>query len=474
PIAADVNPEPPRPRKRPPVFNLKRTHVDRVTTCSRDDTLTRSVMSFAPSPCVPAGARSIQEQRERWDRKRKCTGRELVHSEQKYCEQLDLITTYFVEILKAKGTLRQDIRESIFSSIKSIHLVNQTLLTHLEEGKFGYGFEQFCPHLHFYTAYVDNIQTAKRVLMVQLKKNKAFRRFKKLQESRPEFHKMKLEDLLPLPLQRIQQYKHFLRDLTENTSPDNPEFQQLSRAVKAVSEVAQRIQDNARSHENHLQLRRVQKLLKGRKTRLLAPDRWYVREGWLKTVPPKGTETKPKMFFLFSDILIQAKPCSSMHPTNGNKFSCQRVYPLKECTVDKVFGHTKSQGGLISLTFARAKLLLMSSDQEDINDWYRSLCLAVGQLKSKNTVVHRREELLRQPLRSAMDGQQSPAASPQPHGRKRTMVREEGPESSQRPCSSSSRAPAGDSAVSTSKKIKLSEAPNARSQESSGSSCVIL
>lgn len=42
-------------------------------------------------------------------------------------------------------------------------------------------------------------------------------------------------------------------------------------AVSAVSKVAQRIQDDARSHENHLQLQRIQKLLKGRKTRLLAP-----------------------------------------------------------------------------------------------------------------------------------------------------------------------------------------------------------
>lgn len=39
-----------------------------------------------------------------------------------------------------------------------------------------------------------------------------------------------------------------------------------------------------------------------------------------------------------------------MHPTNGDKLACQRVYPLKECTVDKVFGHTKSQGGLISVS----------------------------------------------------------------------------------------------------------------------------
>lgn len=40
---------------------------------------------------------------------------------------------------------------------------------------------------------------------VQVKKSKAFRRFKKLQESRPEFNQQKLEDLLLLPLQRIQQ-----------------------------------------------------------------------------------------------------------------------------------------------------------------------------------------------------------------------------------------------------------------------------
>ncbi|GAA6103228.1 rho guanine nucleotide exchange factor 39 isoform X1 [Tachysurus ichikawai] len=521
-------------------------------------------MSFSPSPCVPAGVRSIQEQRERWDRKRKRTGRELVQSEQRYCEKLDLITTYFVEILKAKGTLRQDIRESIFSSIKSIHLVNQTLLGHLEDGNFGVGFDQFCPHMHFYSTYVNNFHTAKKILAVQLKKNKAFRRFKKLQEARPEFHKLKLEDLLPLPLERIQQesgelrkesddddsrfprtlayqtalvfpshvychdcpfkshfgtrlsvpaigrlqmeedcscldlmegekekkkrqrealraeinvscqctsrYNNFLRDLTENTSPDNPEFQQLSKAVSAVSEVAQCIQDNARSHENHLQLQRVQKLLKGRNTRLLAPGRWYIREGWLNTVPPKGTETKPKMFFLFSDILVQAKRCNPMHPTNGDKLSCQRVFPLKECTVDKVFGHTKSQGGLISLTFSKAKLLLMSSHQEDINDWYRSLCLAIGKLKTKNTVVHRREELLRPPLRAATHSQQSAPASSQTHSRKRAMENEQGTGSS----TSNYRPAAGESACSTSKKIKLSEEPSGRSQESSGSSCVIL
>lgn len=41
-------------------------------------------------------------------------------------------------------------------------------------------------------------------------------------------------------------------------------------AVTAICDVSQRIQDNTRRHENHLQLCRVQKLLKGRKTKVLA------------------------------------------------------------------------------------------------------------------------------------------------------------------------------------------------------------
>ncbi|XP_044042388.1 rho guanine nucleotide exchange factor 39 isoform X3 [Siniperca chuatsi] len=294
-------------------------------------------MSFSPGPSGPLGCTSIQEQRDRWERKRSRTARELVQTEQRYCQQLELVTTYFEEILKAKGTLRQDIRESIFSPIKVIHSVNQSLLVHLENGYFGRGFDQFCPHLHHYNTYVDNIYNASKMLGIHLKKNKAFRRFKKLQEARPEFNNHKLEDLLQLPIQRIDQYKHFLQDLTANTSPDNPEFQQISR-------------------------------------------RWYIREGWLKMVPPKGADVKPKMFFLFSDMLLQAKRCSSLHTTNGDKFAGQYAYPLQDCTVEKVFGHTRSQGGLLSLTFPKAKLLLMSSNQEDLNDWYQSLSSAIRDL----------------------------------------------------------------------------------------------
>ncbi|KAM6895263.1 rho guanine nucleotide exchange factor 39 [Xenentodon cancila] len=384
-------------------------------------------MSDSSQPFSPVGGSSIQEQRDRWERKRIRTAKELVQTEQHYCQQLELVATVFVEILNAKGTLKQDIREGIFSSIKDIHSVNQSLLVHLENGYFGKGLEQFCSRLHHYKTYVDNIFNAKKVLEVQLKKNKAFRRFKKLQEARPEFKNQKLEDLLQMPVHRIDQYKHFLQDLTANTSPDHPEFTQLSKAVTAVSEVSQRIQDNARRHENHLQLCRVQKLLKGRQMRVLAAGRWYIREGWLKIVPQKGAEAKPRMFFLFSDMLLQAKRCSSLHPSSGERFSGQHAYPLEDCTVGKVFGHTKSQGGLLSLTLPKTKLLLMSSNQQDLNDWYQSLSSAVRKLQSKRTEVHHGENSSHQRPPSAVHSCTSSNA-----GRKRNMAGADASEHAQR------------------------------------------
>uniref|UniRef100_A0A669QBB7 Rho guanine nucleotide exchange factor 39 n=1 Tax=Phasianus colchicus TaxID=9054 RepID=A0A669QBB7_PHACC len=277
---------------------------------------------------------TVEEQRARWERKRSRTAKELLVTEHRYLEQLDLVVTFFVTILKAKGTLKPAVMETIFGPLESIYSASQVLSLHLERGNLGLGLENFCQKLELYGHYAENFEQANKTLMEQLRKNKSFQRFKKLQETRPQFQGRKLEDLLPLPLQRLHQ-------------------------------------------ENSLQLHRVQKLLKGQKIQVLTPGRWYIREGWLLVVPSKGEELKRRMFFLFSDIFISTKPCHPLHLLNSNKFACTAVYPLHQCVVDKVFGHTQSEGGLLSLSFPHKTLLLMSTDQQDINDWHQSLRTAV-------------------------------------------------------------------------------------------------
>uniref|UniRef100_A0A3B5KX27 Rho guanine nucleotide exchange factor (GEF) 39 n=1 Tax=Xiphophorus couchianus TaxID=32473 RepID=A0A3B5KX27_9TELE len=271
--------------------------------------------------------------------------------------------------------------EMIQSFIFGYFVFYRSLLVHLENGYIGKGLEKFSSHLHHYNTYVDNIYNANKVLGIQLKKNKAFRRFKKLQEARPQFNNQKLEDMLQMPVQRIRHsHTRFVNVLLIHY------ISLISvGAVAAVCEVFQRIQGNAQRHENHLQLCRVQKLLQGRKTRVLAPGRWFIREGWLNMVPPKGSEAKTKMFFLFSDLLLEARRCSPLSLSNGEKFVSQHAYPLQDAAVEKVFGHTRSQGGLLSLTFPNAKLLLMSSNHDDLNDWYQCLNSAVRYIAATHT-----------------------------------------------------------------------------------------
>uniref|UniRef100_A0A8C3NW60 Rho guanine nucleotide exchange factor 39 n=1 Tax=Cyanoderma ruficeps TaxID=181631 RepID=A0A8C3NW60_9PASS len=320
--------------------------------------------------------------RARWERKRSRTAKELLETEHKYLEQLDLVLTYFVTILKAKGTLKPAVLETIFGPLESLYSASHVLSLHLEKGNLGPGLENFCLSLDLYGHYAENLEQANKTLKEQVRKNKSFRKFKKLQETRPQFQGRELEDLLPLPLQRLHQYKHFFRDLLENTSPDTAEYQKLAMAGidaehRQPTRVAHPVFLFVSLHPLLFIPAHPPSDLTAVSVSLACSGRWYIREGWLSVVPSKGEELKNRMFFLFSDILIAAKPCHPLHLLNSNKLSCQVVYPLHQCSVDKVFGHTWSQGGLLSLSFPHKTLLLMSSNQQEINDWYRSLTAAV-------------------------------------------------------------------------------------------------
>ncbi|XP_032979924.1 rho guanine nucleotide exchange factor 39 isoform X3 [Rhinolophus ferrumequinum] len=322
----------------------------------------------------------LQEQRARWERKRACTARELLETERRYQEQLGLVTTYFVGILRAKGTLRPPERQALFGPWELIYGASQELLPYLEGGHWGQGLEGFCPHLELYIQYAANSERSQTTLQEQLKKSKRFRRFLRLQEGRPEFGGLQLQDLLPLPLQRLQQYEHLVVALAENTNPNSPDHHQLTRAARLISETAQRVHTIGQKQKNAQHLQRVQALLSGRRAKgLTSGSRWFLHQGWLLVVPPHG-EPRPRMFFLFSDVLIMAKPRPPLHLLQSGTFACRALYPMAQCQLHRVFGHSGGPcGGLLSLSFPREKLLLMSTDQEELLRWYHSLTLAISQ-----------------------------------------------------------------------------------------------
>ncbi|XP_058379456.1 rho guanine nucleotide exchange factor 39 isoform X2 [Diceros bicornis minor] len=341
---------------------------------------------------VPRARCPVQEQRARWERKRTRTARELLETERRYQEQLGLVAVtmfgysllpqYFVGILRAKGTLRPPEHQALFGPWELIYGASQELLPYLEGGHWGQGLEGFCPHLELYTRYAANAERSRTTLQEQLKKNKRFRTFLQLQEGRPEFGGLQLQDLLPLPLQRLQQYKNLVVALAENTGPNSPDHQQLTRAAWLISETAQRLHTIGQKQKNDQHLRRVQALLSGYQAKGLTSGRWFLHQGWLLVVPPRG-EPRSRMFFLFSDVLLMAKPRPPLHLLQSGTFACQALYPMAQCELHRVFGHSGGPcGGLLSLSFPHEKLLLMSTDQEELLRWYHSLTLAISSQKN--------------------------------------------------------------------------------------------
>ncbi|XP_073540757.1 rho guanine nucleotide exchange factor 39 isoform X2 [Phyllobates terribilis] len=351
----------------------------------------------------------VRHQRRRWERKRGRTARELLETERAYVEELELITKFYDEVFRARCGNMKLAQEGICGTIPSIVKVNRSLLMSLERNVIPSGFHNFSQYLHLYKKHGDCIGATQQAVQIQIKKKKSFSRFMKLQESRPELQGRTLEKLLELPLQRVMRYRHYLQDLLENTFPGSSDSAHLNGALLAVTDVCDHIENLQQLKENDQQLRRVQGLLKGRRIRILSPGRLFIRDGWLSLVPPSGEDVKHRMLFLFSDVLLVTAPCHPLHPVNAHKFCCRGVYPLRECQVEKVLGHTQSQGGLLSLSFRREKLLFMSSNQQEMNGWYESLVMAVRKLHTENCRQTRTEAAQRhQPIMTEI--QKVPAA----------------------------------------------------------------
>ncbi|XP_063813552.1 rho guanine nucleotide exchange factor 39 isoform X2 [Pseudophryne corroboree] len=220
---------------------------------------------------VCAENNAVEEQRKRWERKRNRTAQELLKTERRYVEELELTTKYYDEVFRARCGNLKLAREGICGTIPSIVKINRSLLIALEHNLAGSGFQTFSQYLHLYKTHTDCIEPTRLAVQTQAKKNKSFARFKKLQESRPEFHGQTLEQLLDLPLLRLFKYKHYLLDIVDNSFPGCADTLQLNRAAQDIAEVCEYAENVKQRQENDQQLRRVQKLLKGRRVRIARP-----------------------------------------------------------------------------------------------------------------------------------------------------------------------------------------------------------
>ncbi|XP_036363182.1 rho guanine nucleotide exchange factor 39-like isoform X1 [Octopus sinensis] len=337
------------------------------------------------------------------EKRRRKIIKEIFETEKTYQNLLDIIHRFFYFPLRFDCIIPEAVHNKLFSNIEQIQHVNIKLLDQMEQNTIGQAFLSLGPFLKLYSTYANNHTQALATFQEWLQKSSEFAEFIQNQEARPEVMGLKFNALLITPVQRVPRYKLLLEDLLEHTPTSHYDYHDLQEAAKEICNIAFHINEHIRQHENFQKMLSIQKSL-GTTPKILSPGREFIREGALRKVARKGGKSHDRMFFLFSDMLIYAKP--KLLDT-CNSFNCCCVLPLRHCTIQRLFEDNKElhSGGMFQITCKEESLVLYSLDPAEVTNWIECLESAIKKLTenrqtlkkpSSNKVPLRGRTLLRQ------------------------------------------------------------------------------
>ncbi|XP_045595613.1 rho guanine nucleotide exchange factor 39 isoform X2 [Procambarus clarkii] len=337
--------------------------------------------------------------------------KEIILTEESYLKQLHTLDKFFARPCLEKGLLPEGIHAAIFGELPALRHMNEELYKALvsENENVGSAFLHLAPFLKVYSSYAKNYQKSINLLLEWERRSDKLRSWITVTESRPEVQ-TKLPSLLITPVQRVPRYRLLLGELLKRTSEDHPHYSSIAKAVEEVGEVAEHINRSISKAENLQRMLMIQRAFKRSQPNIIAPGRHLLKEGILHKVSRNGSSSQPRLFFLFTDILLYTKlPTANIANTSTsssgdvldveykpNSLECCCLLPLRHCSVVSVLGN--GQQGLFRLKCESEDMLLYSSDNTGGSKWVSTLIEAVREAVDKRKTL-RKDSSSRKPLR---------------------------------------------------------------------------
>lgn len=306
-------------------------------------------------------------------RARDQVAQEIVDTEVSYLKSLETALTVFLRPLEKAGSdpeaavLSKDQITTMFSNLETLYQLNSrfrdTLRKRREEEweanpQMGDLFLDFAPYFKMYTLYINNHEAATKLLS-SLAKDAKFSTFM------AETHSsVPLASLLIEPVQRVPRYKLLLEVLIKNTPPDQPGFENLTKAFDAVSAVAKHINEQLRRRENQDKIAEIQSRFVGGAPNLMSPSRVLIRQGML--IKQCRNKDVPYEFFLFNDMLAYA----SKIPMSG-MYKLHRTLDINSAfhVADDM---AKNKNGFMIVSSTKSFKLIGASEEDKAN-WLKDL-----------------------------------------------------------------------------------------------------
>uniref|UniRef100_A0A6Q2YAT5 FERM, ARHGEF and pleckstrin domain-containing protein 2 n=1 Tax=Esox lucius TaxID=8010 RepID=A0A6Q2YAT5_ESOLU len=207
---------------------------------------------------------------------------------------------------------------------------------------------------------------------------KATKRLKKLETVYKEFELQKvcylpLNTFLLKPIQRLMHYKLILERLCKHYTPDHPDYNNCTEALKEVAEIATQLHTSLIRLENFQKLTELQRDLIGIEN-LTVPGREFIREGCLYKLTKKGLQQR--MFFLFSDMLLY----TSKGVTATNQFKVHGQLPLHGMIVEESENEW-SVPHCFTIYSAQRTIVVAASSKVEMGKWIEDLNMAIEMAK---------------------------------------------------------------------------------------------
>ncbi|TVY43754.1 Rho1 guanine nucleotide exchange factor [Lachnellula subtilissima] len=255
------------------------------------------------------------------EKKRQEVISEIMYTERDFVKDLEYLRDFWIMPLRSTNpaapspipeSRKEKIVKTIFSNIidpPSIHSVSSRFAESLTERQkkhpvvksVGDIFLEFVPQFEPFIVYGSNQLGGKFEFENERSLNPYFSKFVDETERRKESRKLELNGYLTKPTTRLARYPLLLENVLKYTEQENPDREDIPKAMKMIRELLSRVNAESGKAENRFNLKRLHEQLRFRPNervdlKLTDEKRELIYKGALKKTPTDPSEIQAYLF----------------------------------------------------------------------------------------------------------------------------------------------------------------------------------
>ena len=249
------------------------------------------------------------------EKKRQEVISELMYTERDFVKDLEYLRDFWMKPLRNPATSpipehrREKFIRTVFSNCQEVYMVNSRLaeaLTRRQQASpvvrnLGDIFLEYVTRFNPFIKYGANQLFGKYEFEKEKASNLAFSRFVDNVERLKESRKLELNGYLTKPTTRLARYPLLLENIAKYTADDNPDKEDIPKAIKIIRDVLYKVNVESGKAENHFNLMQLNQALKFRPgeyvdLKLTEETRQLIFKGPLKKGPTDAGDIQAYLF----------------------------------------------------------------------------------------------------------------------------------------------------------------------------------